>query len=312
MFHIKNILSYLNRERKKKFSTGHVSQKKFDHLTQKYTALVNAIASTNNTLKKQAQLTCIFPVTNNFENQELCLFVSYSAAPHIKPHVAHHIQALTQAGIRVVLIINTDQPDAKHDFSEWSKKLDGLFIRENIGFDFGAWSHIYSTLCDKISPDRLYLANDSMIGPLSESMFEGMLKKIRESSADMLGLTANQEPIFHLQSFFLVFSKKIQQNKDFQKFLKSLWQLPSKDMVIDFYETRITRLVELLGYSTEAIYKTNHTGIEKSDAVIHSLDTLLSVNFPYIKTSMAHKASGKLILDKYLPELQQVSQRNAD
>jgi lipopolysaccharide biosynthesis protein len=303
MSKIKNLLSYLNRQRKKKLSMGYASPQKFSLLTQKYESLVDAIASAHNPFQKQARLSCAIPVTQSFKGQELCLFVSYSATPCIKPHVAHHIQALKNAGIRVILIINTDHTESECDFKEWTSMLDGLFIRENIGFDFGAWSHIYSKIYNNIQPNRLYLINDSMVGPLTESMFSGMLQKIRASSADMVGLTSNQDPIFHLQSFFLVFSEKIQKNEDFINFFKSLWQLPSKDMVIDFYETRMTRFIENLGYSAQAIYKTNSAPTEKSDAVIHSIDALASLNFPYIKKSMAEKPVGKNILKKYLPHL---------
>lgn len=302
MFNIKNILSHLNRERKKKFSRGYVSKKKYDDLAQKYTTLVDAITSAKNPLKTQARLTHAIPIEEDFNDKELCLFVSYAATPHIKEHVAHHIQMLIKAGINVILIINTDNPESQIILDDWTKKLSGLFIRENIGYDFGAWSHAYSNLHENCLPSRLYLINDSMIGPLSESMFDGMLKKIRGSSADIIGLTANQDPIFHLQSFFLVFSRKIQKNKKFKDFFKSLWQLPSKDMVIDFYETRITRLIKSLGYSAEAIYKTNNSSIEKSDAVIHNLDALFLLNFPYIKTSMVNKPAGKKIIDKFSPK----------
>ncbi|MEO5795672.1 MAG: rhamnan synthesis F family protein [Rhodoferax sp.] len=306
MLKIKNLLSYLNRERKKNFSTGQVSRKKFNDLSQKYNILVDAIASTEKKFEKKALLTTAIPVTENFDGQELCLFISHSVTPYIKPHVAHHVQALIKSGIHVILILNTDQPKFECQLDDWTHALAGLFIRENIGFDFGAWSHIYSIIYKDSDPSHLYLINDSMIGPLSESMFKGMLEKIRNSSVDMLGLTANHEPIFHLQSFFLIFSNKILHDQRFQSFFKSLWQLPTKDMVIDFYETRTTQLIQRLGYSTQALYTTGNTFTEKSDAVIHNLDALFALNFPYIKTSMANKPVGKKILDKYLPQINHI------
>lgn len=306
MLKIKNLLSYLNRERKNNFSMGRVSRKKFNDLSKKYNILVDAISFPEKIFEKKALLTTVIPVTENFDEQELCLFISYSSTPYIKPHVAHHVQALIKSSIRVILILNTDQPKFEYQVDDWTHSLAGLFIRENIGFDFGAWSHIYSIIHENSDPSRLYLINDSMIGPLSEFMFNDMLEKIRSSSIDMLGLTANQEPIFHLQSFFLVFSNKILHDQRFQSFFKSLWQLPSKDMVIDFYETRVTQLIQRLGYSTKALYTTGDTFTEKSDAVIHNIDTLFSLNFPYIKISMANKSAGKKILDEYLPKINKI------
>jgi lipopolysaccharide biosynthesis protein len=128
-----------------------------------------------------------------------------------------------------------------------------------------------------------------------------MLKKIRSSDADIIGLTANNEPKFHIQSFFLVFNNKIINDNNFKKFMSSLWQFPTKEIVIDFYEIRLTQLLSNLGYKTETIYPTDDLIFDKSNAVVYSLKALLARGFPYIKTSVSTLPSGKEILEKFLP-----------
>ncbi|BDU57308.1 hypothetical protein LMORI2_02900 [Limnohabitans sp. MORI2] len=226
--------------------------------------------------------------------------MSYSPIALIKPHVRHHIKALRSANIAVALVINVD--DVNADLTQLDVAdldLSGLYIRPNVGFDFGAWSQLYAMLDARADLDRLYLANDSMIGPLSEHMFKGMMEKIHHSSADMVGLLGNPIPQFHLQSFFLVFNRSILVDERFQTFFKSLWCLPTKDMVIDFYEVRLTQLIQSCGFVAAPLYEIKTAAYQKTNLVIFNLDELLELDFPYVKTSMVTSAAGKKILKSF-------------
>jgi lipopolysaccharide biosynthesis protein len=294
------VLSALNRSRKEAKPSRYVRRRRFEVLASKYQCLVEAISSAENNLIKPAEIRCIQPLTFEADVQEVCLFVSYTPHALIKPHVRHHINSLLGAGIAVALVINVD--DVQADLSSLNVeglKLSGLYVRENKGFDFGAWAHLYLMMPAVLGLKRLYLVNDSMIGPLSTPMFEQLMHKINRSTADMLGLIGNAKPVFHLQSFFLVFNQAILMDQRFQSLLKTLWSLPTKEMVIDFYEVRLTQLIKDLGYVAEPMYSIDTDQYQKTDAVIHRLDELLEIDFPYIKTSMAHRPQGRGILKQY-------------
>jgi malate dehydrogenase (oxaloacetate-decarboxylating)(NADP+) len=83
-----------------------------------------------------------------------------------------------------------------------------ICVRENKGFDFGAWSQVMSEL-DFGKVDRLYWVNDSIYGPLNDESFNKLIDRVRNSKSDFIGLTFNKKYFFHLQSYFLVFNKKI-------------------------------------------------------------------------------------------------------
>jgi len=70
-------------------------------------------------------------------------------------------------------------------------------------------------------------------------------------------------------------------------------------MVIDFYEKRLTGLVLGLGFESEVLFDTSHLKNSKSDAVIHSLEDLLEMDFPYVKVSMSKKTEGQEILCRF-------------
>lgn len=294
------VLSALNRSRKEAKLSRYVKREKFEALSSKYQCLVGAISNIENNLVKPAEIRCVQPFSFEADVREICLFVSYAPNALIKPHVRHHINSLIGAGISVALVINVD--DVHADLSSLSVdglKLAGLYVRENKGFDFGAWSHLYSMMPTSLGMRRLYLVNDSMIGPLSAQMFAKLMHKIKISTADMLGLIANTKPAFHLQSFFLVFNESILKDKRFDRFLKTIWSFPTKEMVIELYEVRLTQLIRDLGYVAEPLFEIETDRYQKTDAVIHRLDELLEIDFPYVKTSMASRPQGENILKKY-------------
>ena len=297
---LREYLSALNRRRKAKLPSRYISRPKFQSVASKYECLLNAITSLDNPLIKQPALRCLQQMSFQPKDKEVCLFVSYSPIALIKPHVRHHIKALRSANIAVALVINVD--DANADLTQLDVAdldLSGLYIRPNVGFDFGAWSQLYAMLDARVDLDRLYLANDSMIGPLSEHMFKGMMEKIHQSFADMVGLLGNPIPQFHLQSFFLVFNRSILVDERFQTFFKTLWCLPTKDMVIDFYEVRLTQLIQSWGFVAAPLYEIKTAAYQKTNLVIFNLDELLELDFPYVKTSMVTSAAGKKILKSF-------------
>lgn len=297
---LREYLSALNRRRKAKLPSRYTSRTKFQSVASKYECLLNSITSLENPLAKQPALRCVQQMSFQPQDKEVCLFVSYSPIALVKPHVRHHIKALRSANIAVALVINVDDVNAdlmQLDVADLG--LSGLYIRPNVGFDFGAWSQLYAMLDERLDLDRLYIANDSMIGPLSSQMFKGMVEKIHESSADLIGLLGNPTPQFHLQSFFLVFNRSILADERFQTYFKTLWCLPTKDMVIDFYEVRLTQLIQGWGFVSAPLYEVKTAAYQKTNLVIFNLDELLKLDFPYVKTSMAREREGANVLKQY-------------
>ncbi len=275
-----------------------MAKSKYLHLLEKYSELIEVAAYAKYSSNQKPKTRCLQELSLDSNTDELCIFVSYCDRPYLKKHVKHHIEALLSQGIRVVLVINTDQEIGLRVDIEFPG-LSGLYIRENSGYDFGAWSDLYNLLARGSILKRLYFVNDSMIGPLDQNMFAAQIKKIRESKEDFIGLTANQEPRFHLQSYFLVFGENLLNNIEFQGLLASLINFPTKEMVIDVYETRLTNWIMRQGYSCKVLYDVLGFENDKTDPVIHSTDKLLKINFPYIKTSIANTPVGVGILKKF-------------
>lgn len=233
----------------------------------------------------QARVEIRKPLAQNLEG-EVCLFVTHAAQPVLKTHVIHHVEHLLDAGLQVILIVNTNlATDTLTIDADFEARLSGVLVRENTGFDFGAWAHAYSLLDRKLW-HRLYLINDSIVGPLGQTEFARMMGRIKASSADFIGLTESLAPARHLQSYFLVFNRNALLSHAFDKRILSIQNLPEKGQVVDIYEIRLTQQLCALGLRFEALFPTLSNDFYNSNDTASRWEQLLSAGFPYLKTSV--------------------------
>lgn len=234
---------------------------------------------------------------------DVCFFVSFASKSQLKAHVRHHIQHLINAGIKVVLIINTDLKPQEFVFEEaLHSQLSGVFIRENAGFDFAAWAHVYSLVENHEAWTRLFLVNDSIVGPLNEEDFKRLIARVRNSPADFLGLTENHHPNRHLQSFFLVLGSTALKHPSVQRlFRQRILSFSTKSQVIDIYETQLTQLMEELGLKCEALFPAFNDDMLTSNDTFFKWPQLIHAGFPYIKTSVIKDSGDHQLIQALVP-----------
>jgi hypothetical protein len=218
---------------------------------------------------------------------EICLFAAFAATPEPKPHVRAHVESLARAGFAVVLVANTDLDRRSLRIGPaLLDRLAGCIVRENAGFDFAAWAHAYSLGQGFPRCTRLLLANDSVIGPLDERWFVALIERLRDSDADMVGLTENRTPHRHLQSYFLAFGPRALASPEFRCALAGMHALPTKELVIDAYETSLTRLLEAAGLSAAALFPPLYDEPRSGDDTTARWRELIDAGFPFVKASL--------------------------
>lgn len=277
-----------------------VRRRKLQALAQRYHELAEAL-SWRALPATQARLIAVKSVPADLDG-EVCLFVSFAERPRIKPHVADHMDRLMRIGVRVVLVVNSDHPELPLEMAEGLRsRLSGIYVRENAGFDFAAWAHLWSLCPDPSRWSRLLLVNDSIVGPLDAGDFERMVARLRGARADFLGLTENHEPRRHLQSFFLAFNPTVLCHPSFQQFMRGIVNLPTKEMVIDVYETRLTQMLGEQGLRGKALFPLARSDQHKSNDTVHRWDQLIRVGFPYVKTSVVQLQADQPALQALVP-----------
>lgn len=262
----------------------YVRRREFQKLSRNYEQALVALAS-RPTLAAEARLTVVHQ--QPARRRELCLFVTYAPRPEIKAHVLHHLRAFQDAGFDTALIINTDHAPERFAIDPTlQQRCRAICIRQNVGYDFAAWSHLAQLLQADTDVDRIVLANDSIIGPLEPKAFEAILRRVRASSADVVGLTESRHPRWHLQSFFLVFQHAALRDGSFSQMVATIQNLPSKELVIELYETRVSQQLHDRGLKCEALFPCLSTDIYSSNDTHFRWDTLIETGFPYLKISV--------------------------
>lgn len=250
----------------------------------------------------QARLQVLKPIATELHG-DVCFFVSHAPQPTLKTHVQAHIDHLLRAGVQVVLVLNTElAPQQMQIEPALLDRLSGALVRENVGFDFAAWAHVYS-LCAKQVPHwtRLFLVNDSIVGPLSAADFDRVMQRIRLSGADVVGLTECQSPLRHVQSFFLVFNAAALRHPAVQQVFQRMLSLPSKGQVIDVYETRMTQVLRDQGLRCEALFPPLSDDPHSANDTSFRWAQLIRAGFPYIKTSILDRFAGNAQLKAVVP-----------
>jgi len=202
-----------------------------------------------------------------------------------------------------VLILNT--PLAANDLRidpELLARLAAVYVRENVGFDFGAWAHVFVLLEERlVQCERLLLTNDSVVGPVRAGQLDAVLARARTSDAPVVGLTEYHAPLRHLQSFFIVLQHGAQRSDALRRFMHEVANLPSKELVIDLYETVLTQRLGAAGLRCEALFPSLAGSVFESNDTSQRWAELIELGFPFIKTSMLEKHWGGALLEATIP-----------
>lgn len=207
--------------------------------------------------------------------KEVVLFVTFAPAGKIKPHVLFYVEALKHAGLSVVLIIAADDLGSL-EIGDIAGKVDGLYLRQNGGFDFAAWSHVSRDL-DLSNTRLLCLANDSLVGPFSMEALFAVMDRIRNSEAELVGLTNNLELKEHLQSYFIV--AKGDAVPSLLDFLRNVMILRDKWQVIFSYEIQLSDYFRSRGFLVETLFSSGMV----TNRTVHNWRELIEEGFPFVK-----------------------------
>jgi len=213
--------------------------------------------------------------------EHVALFVTHTPTATLKPHLRHHLEALRDARLSIVLIIATDAASV-HVHPDIEALADIIFVRQNRGFDFAAWAHVMRKRPEVLASRTLYLVNDSTIGPFGSAAFGNLSRQIEARAADIIGLTDNHELGWHLQSYFLVLKHSALRSEAVKNFFDSVVSYYDKNDVINEYETQFTGLMAAAGLRCDALFKTdepiNHTAFRWRE--------LIDRGFPYLKVTL--------------------------
>lgn len=208
------------------------------------------------------------------------VLVTHAPAGRLKPHVLPYIEQLSGTGLSVLLVVVADQPLELLDHEV--NATAGIIVRDNAGYDFGAWAHAFQLFPALFGASLLVMANDSVIPTADVDIFAAMMARVQACPADIVALTASHEYGWHVQSYFLGLKPKALSSWGFQHFIRDLRRIDDKDEVIRTYEVPFASKMQAAGLTVQALY----AGSFSANPTFFSWRELIEQGFPFIKLLM--------------------------
>ena len=231
-------------------------------------------------------------------SNEVVILVSHSSNGRLKPHVLSYMSMLVNCGLSVLLVAVVDRPIELS--AEEISIASGIIVRDNAGYDFGAWSHALSIVPELYSSSMLILSNDSIIPTSNKESFLSMLRRVRSSPADVVGLTSSHEYGWHIQSYFIAIKPKALSSFGFQNFIRGIQLLDDKDEVIRSYEVPFTKQMQSYGLTVESVFKSPFS----INPTLFGWRRLLKDGFPFVKVLLLRGEFNDVDISEWKEELE--------
>lgn len=217
-----------------------------------------------------------------------CLYAHYNEQGKVSKYVITFLKSLSLINSKIIFISNSPIDSDSQQLLLSQIGDISIHIRENKGYDFGAWKWAIENKLISTDCMDLLLANDSFIGPLTD--IESVLASMQQRKVDFWGLTDTLINGWHIEPYFFMLSKKVWKSKIFTDFFNQDFANMSKEEINLNAGKELTSQLVNEGFSNSAYvpYKEidNSRGNTDSfkDPTIFFADRLIAeYNFPFLK-----------------------------
>lgn len=179
----------------------------------------------------------------NDKVKRLAVFASFASDGKIADYVVYYLRNLKEVCDAILFV--TDNPLYPKEFDKIKDFVDYAKISRHGEADFGSYKRGYLYAHEKgllDTAEELIFCNDSCCGPFYA--FENMFTKMEKQNFDCWGVCANDQVRYHLQSYFLVFKKKVFSSELFLNFMKTIKQKYELQPNILDYELDLMKMLE--------------------------------------------------------------------
>ncbi len=212
----------------------------------------------------------------------ICLFSHYDKNNRIEEYILYYLSELSK--ITDIVFISTAEKLSLDELKKVSPYCRDILVKENYGYDFGAWKSGLNLLGNKLNTyDELILCNDSVFGPFSD--LEVIFMEMKQKKYDFWSMTDNYEISYHLQSYFIVYTKKAFTEKVFQDFWKNFKIYNNKKKLIEMNEIRFSKNLQKTELTFGAYCTTENYSYLN---IMHYYwkDLILNKKYPFIKKEL--------------------------
>ncbi|AXQ96301.1 glycosyltransferase (plasmid) [Cereibacter azotoformans] len=226
--------------------------------------------------------------------RRVAVFASYTGDGILPPQVVPYLEGLRHLTEAIVVVCDNDLQSGE------AAKLSGLAAHVITGrhgeYDFGSYKRGVAWL-EKAGmltkADDLILCNDSCYGPIGS--FAPMFAEMEAKGLDFWGATDSREIDYHLQSYFVVLTRRVFSSETFRKFISSVEKQPNVQEVIKKYEIGMTQTLVKAGFSSGAMVANTLAGVHEKDPTSRNLTLFplytLNRGLPLLKVKALTKPS---------------------
>lgn len=226
--------------------------------------------------------------------KRLAVYCFYDKDGVVDDYVVFFLQALRKTVSKICCVINGKLTETGR--MALMSCTDELTERENIGFDAWAYASFVNGRIDEIRQyDELVFCNNSFFGPLYplDDVFSEMENRSRRS--DFWGMTVHPKMDFvidkcqklsyvneYVQSYFVVFSKKVLKSSAFADFFRKLPKINTFLEAVCLYELELTRVLSDAGFSFSSFVEKED--LPPTDCTVLYPDILIrEKKYPFVK-----------------------------
>ena len=215
------------------------------------------------------------------EKKYICIFSHYDKEGKIAEYVIYYLKKLVI--FSDIVFVTTAENINQNELDKLDNLCIQIIIKRNVGYDFGAWKtgmelsnlkvHLY---------DNLILANDSVFGPFYD------LAPILETAKvyDVFSMTDSHEHKYHLQSYFMIYSRKALNHELFKSFWDSLVIYENKYKLIREFEINYSaRLIES-NLRVSSFCSVNKKEVNKNPLHYNWVELVGKKKLPFIKIEL--------------------------
>lgn len=178
------------------------------------------------------------------------IFVHFDADGGLSPSAVKLLAWYRQHITRLIVVSNSPLVASHRD--ELLSFATDIIVRENEGYDFGAWRDAINALGPLDAYDELCLANDSVLGPLFPAT--NLFDRVSALPFDVCGLVASWEYGWHIQSWFVCYKRSAFTSEAFRDFWRRIEAHESKTGLIEHYEVGLSKVLSDAGLSLGALF----------------------------------------------------------
>jgi rhamnosyltransferase len=224
--------------------------------------------------------------------KHLLFFVHYNKYAGLSGHVPYLLEHVKHIFDRVVFVSNSPLTDNQR--TKIAPLCDEVIVRDNRGFDFGAWKDliIREGRGNLSQYHSLTLMNDSCFGPLFN--LDNIYEKMEQRGVDFWGITNHKyanhgmpgsgKPIpEHIQSYFICFNNRVIISRVFQEFWAKIEYETDMELVIQRYETKLIKILNQSGFKHAVFFDGSDFQDKEPNLLVRRPDLCLNNGVPFIK-----------------------------